>query len=116
MFTSVSLNKDVNLIFLLLLSKVAIIIESDLDCSSKVLASVPINNTFVIPGTSLYSLFFITSELLYILFFTYIYPPNRSIIIAIKTDIVDTTTFFLFDHFFLLILLFLLTDLFSLIC
>ena len=41
--------------FLLLLSKVAIIIESALAASSNVLPSVPINKTFVIPSTSLYS-------------------------------------------------------------
>ena len=39
--------------FLLLLSSVAIIIESALDASSKSLASVPINKTLVIPSTSL---------------------------------------------------------------
>ena len=55
-FAKVSLIIDVNLSFLLLLSIVAIIIASALAFSSNLRASVPINNIFVIPGCSLYSI------------------------------------------------------------
>jgi len=71
--TKVSLIIEDNFNFLVLLSIVAIIIESDLALSLRSLASVPINRILVIPGTSSNESSVVISdisELLYILLLT----------------------------------------------